>query len=76
MSGHVPDFITKGGYVKLGMQEVKVVDYYFTASDAPFVPNTDKLILVLEGGRKIDATDVRPATKSKKRKTKKYFPLG
>lgn len=53
MSGHVPEFIKKGGYVTyLGIMK-KVVNYYFTSSDTPYIPNTDQLILVFERGEKV-----------------------
>ena len=63
MSGYVPDFIKKDGYVK-----VKVKDFYFTSSDAPHVPNTDKLVLVLEGGTIIDVHKVKPVGKERSKK--------
>lgn len=71
MSGYVPDFIKKGGYVKVGHVKIKVKDYYFTSSDTPYVPNTDKLVLVLENGTSIAAYRVKPARKEKNKKPKR-----
>ena len=68
MSAYVPNFIKKGGYVKVGRVKVKVKDYYFTSSDTPYVPNTDKLVLVLEGGESIDAYRFKPVRKEKKKR--------
>ena len=51
MSGFVPSFIEKGKKVLYKGVPYEVKNYYFTSSDTPYVPNDDKLVLVLRVGQ-------------------------
>lgn len=55
MSGNVPYFVGRGCYIMLDGKRKVVKDYFFTSSDHPHVPNTDKFWVQLQGEREARA---------------------
>ena len=66
MSGHVPSFIRKGGFVLYKGKRRKVIDYFFT-NPTPvmhWIPNIDVLILVLNRNERVEFSDtIKPIKK-------------
>ncbi len=87
MSGCVPDFIRKakieGGYVLFNGKKKRVLDYFWTSTDSPHVPNTDWFWVTLRGvgSVKFHEHDFKPlkTQKTKPRQPRKvsvepFFP--